>query len=121
MKNQKLKILVFASYYLPHNYGITVCVNELVKRACLKAEKVTILTPHLFKNSLDYEIIYGNVEVIRFPAFYLVFNYPVPKFWSIKFWKIFLNLVGKRNNYNLVITTIRFFYYTFWSNLRQSI
>lgn len=109
-----MKILIFAPYYLPHNYGITVCVDEFAKFISPKVEEIIIITPYLFKNSLKEEIKYKNVKIIRFPAFYLVFNYPVPKMWKADTWKIIGKLIKNRREYDFIITTIRFFLITFF-------
>jgi glycosyltransferase involved in cell wall biosynthesis len=112
-----MKILIFAPYYLPHNYGITVCIDEFTKFISPKVDEITIVTPFLFKNSLENERIYNNVEIIRYPAFYLVYNYPFPKFWKIKAWKILIYLFKKHKEFDLAITTIRFFPLTLFGAL----
>lgn len=111
MTEKDLKILIFAPYYLPHKYGLSVYIDEFSKHLSPSVSKITIFTSKVFEDSSEHELRYKNVEVIRFPAFYLVYNYPFPKFWTMKFWKMLFLL--RKIKYDLVVTNGRFFILSF--------
>jgi glycosyltransferase involved in cell wall biosynthesis len=102
------RILIFAPYYVPHTYGLSVHIDEFSKLLSRRVKEITIFTPHLFKDSPEEEVKYGKIRIIRFPAFYIVFNYPFPKIWKLKFWKLLIALF-RENKYDLVISNMRFF------------
>jgi glycosyltransferase involved in cell wall biosynthesis len=100
------KIIVFAPYYHPHIGGVESYARELNVQLAQRNFKLTVFTPHLPKNTPAVEEIDG-IEILRFPAFEIIHNYPLPKFWSPTFWKLFLSLGG--NSFELVISHTRFF------------
>jgi glycosyltransferase involved in cell wall biosynthesis len=101
------KILIFCPYYPPHIGGLESHADEFNKYLSPHIKRIVVFTPHLPQGTPQKELKYGNVEIIRFPAFEIISNYPVPKFWLLKFWKLFFNLF--KNDYNLVISRTRFF------------
>lgn len=101
------KILVFCPYYLPHIGGLESHADEFNKYLTLNGFEVTVFTPRFPKDSPKIEIKYGNVEIIRFPAWEIIANYPVPCFWTKEFWVLWKNLKTKK--YNWVISRTRFF------------
>lgn len=107
MDKRKSNILIFPGYFLPHIGGLETHVDEFVKYLSKDENiQITIFAPNLPKTFED-ERIHTKVEVIRYPAFELVSNFPVPKFWSIKFWKLFFSLYSK--DVDIVMTRTRFF------------
>ena len=102
-----MKILVFCPYYPPHIGGLETHADEFNKYLSQKGADITVFTPRLPKDILANEIKYNKVTIIRFPAFEIISNYPLPKFWSLKFWCLFSGLF--ENNFDVVISRTRFF------------
>ena len=102
-----MKILVFCPYYPPHIGGLETHADEFNKYLSREGADITVFTPRLPKESPTNEIRHNNVNVIRFPAFEIISNYPLPKFWSIKFWYLFSELFEKK--FDIVISRTRFF------------
>ena len=107
MVNKKIKLIIFPGYFLPHIGGLETHIDEFTKYLSKnKKYDITIFVPNIPLSS-ETEIIHSNVKIIRYPAFEAVSNFPVPKFWSLKFWKLFFSLYG--DNFDLVMTRTRFF------------
>ena len=102
-----MRLLVFSPYYPPHMGGLETHSEEFNKYLSLHTKKITVFTPRLPFNSKENELKHENIEIIRFPAFEIIPNYPLPKYWNIKFWKLFLNLF--KNKYDIIISRTRFF------------
>lgn len=105
MENKK--ILIFAPYYPPHIGGLESHADEFNQYLSQAGADIVVFTPHLPKDALMSEIKYGRVEIIRFPAFEIISNYPLPKFWSPKFWNLFCNLFKQK--FDITISRTRFF------------
>ncbi|MCA9459273.1 MAG: glycosyltransferase family 4 protein [Nanoarchaeota archaeon] len=121
--NNKLKrvnLIIFPGYFLPHMGGLETHVDEFSKYLT-KSDKynngrsnkynVSIFAPQIPSNSKKYEVIHGDVQVLRYPAFELISNYPFPKFWKLDFWKMFFSLYKK--DCDIVMTRTRFFFNSF--------
>jgi glycosyltransferase involved in cell wall biosynthesis len=102
-----MKILVFSPYYPPHIGGLENYSDELNKYLSLSGMDIVVFSPRLPKNALSYEEKYANVKIVRFPAFEIISNYPLPKLWSFRFWKTFFSLFG--NKFDFVVSHTRFF------------
>lgn len=102
-----MRLLIFCPYYPPHIGGLENHADEFNKYLSQKGIDITVFTTHLPKSSPEKEIRYNNVKIIRFPAFEIISNYPLPKFWKIKFWKLFFSLFKEK--FNIVISRTRFF------------
>lgn len=102
-----MKVIVFSPYYPPHIGGLESHADEFNKYLSQKGADITVFTPRLPKEAPENEIKYGDVKIIRFPAFEIISNYPLPKFWSLKFWKLFSLLFEQK--FDIVISRTRFF------------
>jgi glycosyltransferase involved in cell wall biosynthesis len=102
-----MKLLVFCSYYPPHIGGSESHADEFNKYLSREGIGIVVFTPRLPLEALENEIRHNNVKIIRFPAFEIIPNYPLPKFWSVKFWKLFFSLF--RQDFNIIISRTRFF------------
>lgn len=106
MENKNQKLLFFAPYYSPHIGGVENYTQELTEQLAKKDFDITIFTSHLPLASPDKEN-FPNIKIIRFPAFEIVSNYPLPKFWLPGFWSLFVALF--KNDFRVVISQTRFF------------
>lgn len=102
-----MKILIFCPYYPPHIGGLESHADEFNKYLSQKGMDISVFTPRLPHGVPECENKYGNVRIIRFPAFEIVSNYPLPKFWSLRFWKLFSFLFKQK--FDIVISRTRFF------------
>jgi glycosyltransferase involved in cell wall biosynthesis len=100
-----MKILDFSPYYPPHIGGLEKYAQELHYNLAKHGFEITVFTPNI-PQSIEREEA-GNIKIIRFPSFELVQNYPIPKFWKIKFWKLFFSLFKEK--YDIVFSVTRFF------------
>lgn len=105
--NFSKKILVFCPYYPPHIGGLESHADEFNKHLARKGNAITVFTPRLPKDAPVNETQHEKVEIIRFPAFEIIPNYPVPKFWTLSFWKLFHDLF--KQDFDIVISRTRFF------------
>lgn len=101
-----MKILVFAPYYPPHIGGLEIYADELNKNLSKKVSKIIVFAPQLPIDASSFET-WNNIEIIRFPAFEIIPNYPLPKFWSPTFWKSFFSIY--KIKHDIVISHTRFF------------
>lgn len=118
---EKIKLIIFPGNFLPHTGGLESHVDNFVKYLSKIYDnyEITIFTPNT-ENASEIEIIHNNVKVIRYPAFFVVNNFPLAIFWKLQFWKMFLNLY--RKDYDIVMTRTMFFFNTslgtFFSKIR---
>lgn len=102
-----MRVLVFCPYYPPHIGGLETHSDEFNKHLAQNGAEVIVFTPNIPLTTNIEEIRYGRVKVIRYPAFEIIPNYPVPKFWNLEFWKSFTALF--RSDSDVVISRTRFF------------
>jgi len=104
--SRSLKILSFCPYYPPHIGGLEKYADELHSNLASRGHQVTVFTPNipaqLPPSSIDH------VHVIRFPAWEIIYNYPLPKFWLPSFWSSCRQLW--QNDYDIIFSTTRFFF-----------
>ena len=100
-------ILIFSPYYRNHIGGLEFFVEEFNKNLLTeKKYSITLVTSLIPKDQKVFEKK-DNLEIIRLPFFELINNFPVPKIWSLVFWKGYLLLFKKK--YSIVISHTRFF------------
>lgn len=102
-----MKILIFSPYYPPHIGGLESHADEFNKHMSKHVKKIVVFTPRLPQDAPEIETRFENVEIIRFPAFEIISNYPVPKLWTMTFWNQFLGLF--KQDFDVVISRTRFF------------
>ncbi len=103
----KKKLIIFPGNFLPNIGGLETHVDEFSKYLSKNKDyEITIFTPRV-NGGKEKETIHNNVKVIRYPAFYFIPNFPMPKYYSLKFWKSYFSLYKK--DYNIVMTRTRFF------------
>lgn len=118
---EKIKLIIFPGNFLPHTGGLESHVDNFVKYLSKNYSdyEITIFTPNTEKAN-DIDFIHNNVKVIRYPAFFIVNNFPLAKFWKLQFWKIYIKLY--KENYDIVMTRTMFFFNTslgtFFSKIR---
>ncbi len=103
-----MKLVVFSPYYPPHIGGLESHAFEFNKHLSDKGFFIVVFTPQLPKETKERESKEKNIEIIRFGAFEIIPNYPVPKFWSLSFWIPFFSLFHK--DFDIVISRTRFFF-----------
>lgn len=103
-----MKLLVFSPYYPPHTGGLETHSDEFNKHLSQQEGiDITVFTTQLPLDSPEREIKYNHVTIIRFPAFEIISNYPIPKIWLPKFWKLFFSLF--KTKYSVILSRTRFF------------
>lgn len=102
------KILVFSPFYPPHIGGLESHSDEFNIHLSRAGAQITVFTPRLPSDAPTHETRHDTVNIIRFPAFEPIHNYPVPKFWDADFWKAWRSL--SENDYDIIISRTRFFF-----------
>jgi glycosyltransferase involved in cell wall biosynthesis len=102
-----MKVLVFCPYYPPHTGGLESHSDEFNKHLAQNGADIVVFAPNIPYTENIEEMKYDRVKIMRYPAFEIISNYPVPKFWSFKFWRQFIGLF--RSDFDIVISRTRFF------------
>jgi len=106
------KILVFASYFLPHKGGAEKYIYELFRRLIKDGYEVDIFTSNT-ENVSNFEKIEG-LNVYRVPCYHILGKtYPIPK--PLPSIKLLRRL--KKNNYDYINTQTRFWISSFYGYL----
>jgi glycosyltransferase involved in cell wall biosynthesis len=86
---RNLRLLVFSPYFPPHVGGLEGYVSDLndVLLRSGEVEAITVFTPRLPLEGAAMEDRGEEYVVVRYPAFELIPNFPVPKAWSLEFWR----------------------------------
>lgn len=103
----KKKLIIFPGNFLPNVGGLETHVDEFSKYLYATGKyEITIFTPRTSGGKVR-ESIHGGVRVIRYPALFLIPNFPIPKFWTGEFWRLFKGLYSSK--FDIVMTRTRFF------------
>lgn len=102
-----MKLLIYSPYYPPHTGGLEIYTQELAQKLSKCNIEIKIFTTKFPDNLPTREKISNNLEIIRFPAFEFVNNFPLPKIWRIDFWKLFSNVL--KEDFDIIISQTRFF------------
>jgi len=111
------KLLIFSPFFPPHSGGLETHVYEFTKYLSKENYNIVIFTPNIPKTK-EIEIINKNLKVIRYPAIEL-FGNPIPLLWTLKFWKLFREII--RETPDFVMSRTRFFFSTFLAFLYAKI
>lgn len=101
-----MKIIDFAPYYSPHIGGMEKYSEELHENFAKRGHHITVFTPRL-PLTVPQEETRGNIRILRYPAFDIIFNYPLPKIWTKEFWRQWKQI--NQEEFDLTISTLRFF------------
>lgn len=102
-----MNMLVFSPYYPPHIGGLESHADEFNTHLSKHGVAISVFTPRLPHDAPEEERRHNNVSIYRFPAFEPIHNYPVPKFWLPKFWKLLRKATSPRPD--ILISRTRFF------------
>lgn len=102
-----MKILDFIPYYRPHIGGLEKFGEELHKELITHGDEFIVFTPRLPESAPIFEEIPG-LKIIRYPAFEIISNYPMPKFWTKEYRNLYKRLATEKAD--VVISTSRFFF-----------
>ncbi len=85
----KLRLLIFSPYFPPHVGGLEGYVSDLddVLLSNGEVDGITVFTPRLPPEGAASEDRGGSYSVVRYPAYELIPNFPVPKVWVREFWR----------------------------------
>lgn len=108
-----MRILDFIPYYRPHIGGMEKFAEELHRELIALGDEIIVFTPDL-PPSKRFEETTG-LTIIRYPAFELIPNYPLPKFWSREYRELRRDLEKAR--YDIVMSTARFFFQAIMAHL----
>lgn len=103
-----MRILIFSPFYPPHIGGLESHADEFNRHINASGSRITVFTPQLPENAPMREQKYSNTVVIRFPAFELLPNYPIPQFWKPLFWKQWKEI--QQTPFNITLSRTRFFF-----------
>ncbi len=81
--------------------------DEFNRHLAQNGADIVVFTPNLPSGNIEQEIKYDRVRIIRYPAFEIIPNYPVPKLWNFYFWRQFISLF--QADFDTVISRTRFF------------
>ena len=106
---RNLRLLIFSPYFPPHVGGLEGYVsdlNEVLLRSG-EVDGITVFTPWLPHEGAAVEDRGEGYVVVRYPAFELIPNFPVPKVWKREFWRALRST--RPANHDVVVSHTRFF------------
>jgi glycosyltransferase involved in cell wall biosynthesis len=108
---RKLRLLIVSPYFPPHVGGLEGYVSDLndALLAYGGVERITVFTPMLPAEA-GAEAVESRSDrylVLRYPAFELIPNFPIPKLWTPAFWRS-VRISGAREH-DVLLSHTRFF------------
>ncbi len=104
-----LRFLIFSPYFSPHVGGVESFVGEmsevLVRDA--QVDQVTVLAPQLPAAGAPREVLGPRLRVVRYPAMEVIPNFPLPKFWTVGFWRALR--AAAPQHHDILVSHTRFF------------
>jgi glycosyltransferase involved in cell wall biosynthesis len=102
-----VKLLVFSPHYPPYVGGLETHAAEFNKYMAQQpeVEAIVVFTSRLPATE-PADSRNGNIRVVRFPAFHIIPNYPLPKVWSLLFWRQWGEMM--RTDTDLILSRTRF-------------
>jgi glycosyltransferase involved in cell wall biosynthesis len=104
-----LRLLIFSPYFPPHVGGLEGYVSDLndVLLRSGEVERITVFTPRLPHEGKSLEDRGDGYVVVRYPAFELIPNFPVPKVWKREFWRALRST--RPAGHDVLVSHTRFF------------
>ncbi|MBP6889205.1 MAG: glycosyltransferase family 4 protein [Candidatus Moranbacteria bacterium] len=111
MGNSLKKIVVFSPFYPPHTGGLESHSDEFNKHLSSRGVDIHVFAPRLPEDAPRQENRYQRVSITRFPAWEIIHNYPLPKYWPFWWNQEFFILFKKlfQEQPDIVISRTRFF------------
>ncbi len=105
----QLRLLVFSPYFPPHVGGLEGYVSDLdnVLLRSGEVDAITVFTTKLPPEAESLEHRADGQLVVRFPAFELIPNFPVPKVWRPAFWSALRS--ARPRSHDVFVSHTRFF------------
>ncbi|MEX1997121.1 MAG: glycosyltransferase family 4 protein [Candidatus Andersenbacteria bacterium] len=101
------QILVFCPLYPPHIGGLESHAEQWNEEMARTGYSITVWTPHIAGGATQEEK--NGVNIFRFPAWELIANYPVPKFWHPLFWRQWREIATTLKARPIIVSRTRFF------------
>lgn len=102
-----MRLLIFCPFYPPHIGGLETHALEFNRHLSPSVEQITVFVPRL-PDTAPVSETNGNITILRFPAFELIHNYPVPKFWQPDFWRLWNEALDSQPTH--ILSRTRFFF-----------
>lgn len=110
--NDKKLLIVFSPLYPPHIGGLESHAFQFNEHIAKKNADIVVFTPLVTPNTPLEEQQASNISILRFPAFEIIPNFPVPKIWHPTFWhqlKKVRRRAKQHKEHGTVISRTRFF------------
>jgi glycosyltransferase involved in cell wall biosynthesis len=106
---RNLRLLIFSPYFPPHVGGLEGYVSDLddVLLSSGEVDAITVFAPRLPPEGAVAEDRGGGYTVVRYPAFELIPNFPVPKLWTRGFWHLLRSI--RPSGHDVFVSHTRFF------------
>ncbi len=105
-KDLPASLLIYSPYYPPHVGGLQSHAEQFNTRMARAGVRITVFTARR-PESAPGEEKKGDVRILRWPAWEIIPNYPLPQCWRPSFRKQWRKL--NEASYDMVISRTRFF------------